>query len=89
MGAPYAGKGYMTRAVRAACVYGFEKQGLHRIEAACLPTNEPSRRLLERVGFRHEGFARAYLNINGQWRDHLLFGMVETDYLDNAENPGL
>jgi len=89
MGAPYAGKGYMTRAVRAACVYGFEKQGLHRIEAACLPTNEPSRRLLERVGFRHEGFARAYLNINGQWRDHLLFGMVETDYLDSAENPGL
>lgn len=79
MGEPYAGRGYMTRAVRAAIAYGFEKQGLHRIEAACLPTNEPSKRLLERVGFKQEGYARAYLNINGQWRDHLLFALLETD----------
>lgn len=79
MGEPYAGKGYMTRAVRAACVYIFERQGLHRIEAACLPNNEPSKRLLERVGFRQEGYARAYLNINGQWRDHLFFALLESD----------
>lgn len=79
MGEPYAGKGYMTRAVRAACAYVFEKQGLHRIEASCLPTNEPSRRLLERVGFRQEGYARSYLNINGEWRDHLLFALLDSD----------
>jgi ribosomal-protein-alanine N-acetyltransferase len=79
MGEPYAGKGYMTRAVRAACAYAFEKRGFHRIEAACLPTNEPSKRLLERVGFKQEGYARAYLNINGQWRDHLLYALLETD----------
>lgn len=79
MGEPYAGKGYMTRAVRAACAYVFEKQGLHRIEASCLPTNEPSRRLLERVGFRQEGYARSYLNINGDWRDHLLFALLDSD----------
>jgi len=79
MGEPYAGKGYMTRAVRAAAAYGFERQGLHRIEAACLPNNVPSRRLLERVGFAQEGYARSYLNINGQWRDHLLFALLETD----------
>jgi ribosomal-protein-alanine N-acetyltransferase len=79
MGEPYAGQGYMSRAVRAAIAYGFEKQGLHRIEAACLPNNEPSKRLLERVGFRQEGYARAYLNINGQWRDHLLFALLEAD----------
>ncbi|MBI1981375.1 MAG: GNAT family N-acetyltransferase [Methylocystis sp.] len=79
MGEPYAGKGHMTRAVRAACVYAFEKRGFHRIEAACLPTNEPSKRLLERVGFKQEGYARAYLNINGQWRDHLLYALLETD----------
>lgn len=79
MGEPYAGKGYMTRAVRAACAYVFEKQGLHRIEASCLPTNEPSRRLLERVGFRQEGYARSYLNINGEWRDHLLFALLGSD----------
>lgn len=79
MGEPYAGKGYMTRAVRAACAYAFEKRGFHRIEAACLPTNEPSKRLLERVGFKQEGYARSYLNINGQWRDHLLYALLETD----------
>lgn len=79
MGEPYAGKGYMTRAVRAACAYAFEKRGFHRIEAACLPTNEPSKRLLERVGFKQEGYARSYLNINGQWRDHLLYAFLETD----------
>ncbi|PPD44446.1 MAG: 30S ribosomal protein S5 alanine N-acetyltransferase [Methylocystis sp.] len=79
MGEPFAGKGYMTRAARAACAYAFDKQGLHRIEAACLPTNQPSRRLLERVGFKQEGYARSYLNINGQWRDHLLFALLETD----------
>ncbi|TLG78012.1 GNAT family protein [Methylocystis sp. B8] len=79
MGESYAGKGYMTRAVRAACAYAFEKRGFHRIEAACLPTNEPSKRLLERVGFKQEGYARSYLNINGQWRDHLLYALLETD----------
>jgi ribosomal-protein-alanine N-acetyltransferase len=79
MGEPYAGRGYMTRAVRAACAYAFEKQGMHRIEAACLPNNEPSKRLLERVGFKQEGYARSYLNINGQWRDHLLYALLETD----------
>ena len=79
MGEPYAGKGHMTRAARAACAYAFEKHGFHRIEAACLPTNEPSKRLLERVGFKQEGYARSYLNINGQWRDHLLYALLETD----------
>lgn len=79
MGEPYAGKGHMTRAARAACAYAFEKRGFHRIEAACLPTNEPSKRLLERVGFKQEGYARSYLNINGQWRDHLLYALLETD----------
>jgi [ribosomal protein S5]-alanine N-acetyltransferase len=81
MGEPYAGKGYMSRAVRAVIGYAFKIQGLHRIEAACLPSNEPSKRLLERVGFQQEGYARAYLNINGQWRDHLLFALLESDPL--------
>jgi ribosomal-protein-alanine N-acetyltransferase len=79
MGEPYAGQGYMTRAVRAGVAWGFERQELHRIEAACLPSNEPSKRLLERVGFKQEGQARAYLNINGQWRDHLLFALLDAD----------
>ena len=49
MGEPYAGKGFMSRAVRAAVAYGFQTQGLHRIEAACLPNNQASKNLLEKV----------------------------------------
>jgi ribosomal-protein-alanine N-acetyltransferase len=88
MGEPHAGKGYMSRAVRAALDYAFTRQRLHRIEAACLPSNEPSIRLLERNGFKQEGFARAYLNINGQWRDHLLFARLDSDPLP-AGRPSL
>ena len=58
MGAPHAGKGHMTRAVRAAAGYAFETLRLRRIEAACVPNNMPSIRLLEKVGFRREGYAR-------------------------------
>ena len=78
-GEPYAGKGLMARAVRAAVGYGFSTLRLHRIEAACLPHNAASVRLLERVGFHREGFARAYLRINGVWQDHLLFALLESD----------
>jgi len=81
MGAPYAGRGIMTRAVRAAAHFGFSSMRLHRIEAACLPHNTASIRLLERVGFRREGVARSYLRINGLWQDHLLFAMLERDDL--------
>ncbi len=81
MGQPYAGQGYMSRAVRATLGYAFDRQRFHRIEAACLPSNEPSKRLLERVGFQQEGYARSYLNINGQWRDHLLFAVLHSDPL--------
>lgn len=79
LGEPYAGKGYMAEAVAALLPFVFDTLGLHRLEAACLPENEPSRRLLERSGFRHEGLARAYLKIDGQWRDHLLFALLEGD----------
>lgn len=79
MGVDYAGKGYMSRAVRATIAFGFASMRLHRIEAACLPSNIPSRRLLERCGFQREGYARAYLRINGAWQDHLLFAILDSD----------
>ncbi len=79
MGAPHAGKGLMARAVRATAAFAFATLRLHRIEAACLPENEPSIRLLEGVGFKREGYARSYLRINGEWRDHVLFCLLETD----------
>jgi len=81
MGEEHAGQGYMGKAVRAALRHAFLEMGLHRIEAACAPDNERSRRLLERLGFQREGFARAYLLIDGAWQDHLLFAMLERDFM--------
>lgn len=87
MGAPHAGKGHMTRAVRAAAGYAFETLRLRRIEAACVPNNEPSTRLLETVGFRREGYARQYLCINGVWQDHLLFALLRDDVRFDTGSP--
>lgn len=81
MGERHAGKGYMTEAVRGALRFAFQDLALHRVEAACLPNNEPSKRLLERVGFQSEGMARAYLRINGSWADHLLYAALSSDRL--------
>ncbi len=81
MGRRHAGRGHMTEAVRGAVRFAFSDLALHRVEAACLPNNEPSRRLLERVGFKHEGLARAYLKINGNWADHLLYAVLSSDAL--------
>ncbi len=84
MGERHAGKGHMTEAVRGALRFAFSELALHRVEAACLPNNEPSRRLLERVGFQREGLARAYLRINGVWADHLLYAALASDPLREA-----
>jgi len=79
MGEPYAGKGYMTAAVRILLPYAFTALHLRRVEAACLPENVASIRLLERVGFTREGYARSYLCIAGAWRDHLLYAILADD----------
>jgi [ribosomal protein S5]-alanine N-acetyltransferase len=76
MGKPYAGHGFMTEAVRAVLQLAERELALRRIEAACVPENGASIRLLEKTGFVREGLARDYLLINGQWRDHLLFARV-------------
>lgn len=79
MGARYAGRGYMTDAVRTLLRFSFNTLRLHRVEAACLPHNAASIRLLEKVGFQREGYARSYLCIDGRWQDHLLYAMVSDD----------
>jgi [ribosomal protein S5]-alanine N-acetyltransferase len=79
MGVPHAGKGRMTRAVAAVVDYAFSKLRLHRVEAACIPDNGPSIAVLERNGFQREGYARGYLKIDGAWRDHVLFGLLESE----------
>jgi ribosomal-protein-alanine N-acetyltransferase len=79
MGHRHAGKGLMTDAVVTLVRHAFDRLGFHRIEAACLPANVASRRVLTKAGFTAEGTARKYLKINGEWQDHLLFAVVAGD----------
>jgi [ribosomal protein S5]-alanine N-acetyltransferase len=79
MGAPYAGKGYMSATVAAIIPFSHGALGLKRIEAACIPENKASIRLLERSGFVREGYARKYLCIDGKWQDHLLYARLSSD----------
>jgi ribosomal-protein-alanine N-acetyltransferase len=79
IGAKYAQQGYMTAAVRAVIPFVFDSLELHRLEAACLPTNAASIKLLEKTGFKREGLARRYLRINGVWQDHLLYALLDND----------
>jgi ribosomal-protein-alanine N-acetyltransferase len=79
MGAPYAGQGLMSRALRVLIPFSFNNLRLHRLEAACITTNAASIRLLEKSGFQREGCARQYLCINGMWQDHLLYGRLRDD----------
>ena len=81
IGQPFARRGHMLAAVKAVAPFAFQRLGLHRLEAACIPENTASRELLLKAGFRLEGEARAYLKINSVWRDHLLFGMLAGDIL--------
>ncbi|MGB3809605.1 MAG: GNAT family protein [Parvibaculum sp.] len=78
-GAPFAGQGYVTKAVRALIPYVFEELKLHRLQAACMPENERSKAVLRRCGFREEGYARGLLRINGVWRDHVQFAILRDD----------
>lgn len=84
MGERFAGKGYMRRAVDAVKLFAFEVEGLHRIEAACLPNNQRSIRLLERCGFSREGHLRGYLKIAGKWEDHCLYALLAEEWLRSA-----
>ena len=79
MGQDYARRGYMTSAVRAMIPFAFGVLRLHRVEAACIPANVASIRLLEKTGFQREGFARQYLCIDGAWQDHLLYARLKED----------
>lgn len=80
MGKPYVGRGIMTAAVKTLLPHCFETLRLHRLEASAQPSNAPSLAVLEKVGFTREGLARRYLKINGQWQDHVLFGMLAEDW---------
>ncbi|MEM6945821.1 MAG: GNAT family protein [Pseudomonadota bacterium] len=78
-GERYTRQGYMREALTGLRDHAFGQMRLSRLEAACLPENEASRRLLERVGFKYEGVAQAYLQIAGRWRNHVLYAALRID----------
>lgn len=86
MGEPFAGRGLMTEAVGIVVPFAFNTLHLHRIHAAFLPDNIASRRVLEKNGFREEGYAENYLQIDGRWCDHVLFGLTRERHLSFANH---
>lgn len=76
----YEGKGLMTEALRTAIRYVFDDLNFHRIQANYVPRNERSGRLLRRLGFMVEGYARDFIMLNGVWEDHILTSLVNPDW---------
>lgn len=76
----HQGAGYMTEALRLVINYAFSELRLHRLHASCLPHNKASIKVLQRLGFAKEGFAKNYLEIGGNWQDHALYGLVADDW---------
>ena len=75
----HQGQGLMTEAVQAGIDFAFREARLHRVQAAVMPRNPASVRVLEKAGFRHEGLAQRYLCIAGIWEDHLIFARTADD----------
>ena len=85
IGAPFARQGYMREAIGAVVGHAFGPMDLSRIEAACLPENAASRGVLETSGFKYEGVAQSYLQINGRWRNHVLYSILRADRRGRTE----
>ncbi|MEM9432519.1 MAG: GNAT family protein [Pseudomonadota bacterium] len=79
IGQSHARQGFMREAILAMVHNAFTALDLSRIEAACLPENEASRGVLEKSGFKYEGVAQSYLQINGRWRNHVLYASLRSD----------
>lgn len=79
IGAEFTRQGYMREAVQAVVHYAFGKMDLSRLESACLPENAASRGVLESCGFKYEGVAQSYLQIDGRWRNHVLYANLRGD----------
>ena len=79
IGEAYARQGFMREALTALVHYAFTELDLSRLESACLPENTASRGLLEKCGYKYEGVAQSYLQINGRWRNHVLYANLRGD----------
>jgi ribosomal-protein-alanine N-acetyltransferase len=85
IGAAHARQGYMREAIEVIVHYAFRGLDLSRVEAACLPENAASRGVLEKTGFKYEGVAQSYLQINGRWRNHVLYAHLRHDRRGRTE----
>ena len=81
------GRGFMTEAARAVVAFAFDVAGLHRVEATYQPVNERSGRVLRKLGFVVEGYARDYLYINGTWTDAIFTSITNAAW--QPERSGL
>ena len=79
IGAPFARQGFMREAIQSLVHHAFQTMDISRIEAACLPENAASRGVLEKSSFKYEGVAQSYLQINGRWRNHVLYANLRHD----------
>ena len=79
IGEEFSRQGFMREAIAAVVHHAFQVMDLSRIEAACLPENAPSRGVLEKSGFKYEGVAQSYLQINNRWRNHVLYANLRND----------
>ncbi|PVZ14968.1 GNAT family N-acetyltransferase [Actinomycetospora cinnamomea] len=84
VGAHVVGGGAATAAVALAVDHCFSRVGLHRVEATVRPENVRSRRVLAKLGFREEGLLRRYLEVDGDWRDHLVLALTTEDVLPDG-----
>ncbi len=75
-----AGNGYVPEALVLLCKHAFEELHLHRLQVAIIPRNRPSRRVVDKLGIREEGLAERYLEINGEWEDHLRFAITAEEW---------
>ena len=79
VGQQYARQGFMSEAIIAMVAHAFGALDLSRVESACLPDNLASRGVLEKAGFKYEGVAQSYIQINGRWRNHVLYAALRGD----------
>ncbi len=75
------GKGLCSEGITAVLDFAFGSAGLHRIQAAIMPRNDRSLRVIEKLAFRREGYAERYLQIAGKWEDHILFARTREEHV--------
>lgn len=87
VGQEFHSNGFMTEAIQTVLPHAYETMGLHRVQAAVIPINEPSVKVLRKCHFVEEGTARKYVKINGRWQDHKIFSLAREEWMDASDMP--